>query len=304
MGNSSKMFKVETLRPLPEAIAGTMMAELPSGDILVTGGNGWENDRKFWSNRSHLYSVNEKTWRAGPLLPKSLGNALCVKAANQWIIFGGANENGVNDSVFLLSVENAPAWKNVGTTPFCLVHGAAAADGTRIYFVGGTPSATVATVGLKQLWLGKADPCGLIQWQPGPDFPGQAVSIMSAALWQRKFFVFGGYTEQGCNTDQAFSYDLKGGWKPLAPLPYASRASTVIAMENGIVIIGGWIDKEAIPHVWFYQPETNQYEQLSELPVGIAVASGLYSKSAIYLAGNEDRIKHRSPNAFRLHFGE
>ena len=91
--------RVESLPPLPVPLAGGMLLAPSDTELLFVGGNGWENERKFFSDKSYLLDATGGRWRAGPDLPNPLAHAVAVKLHGQWHLVGGEDGQQVRDDL-------------------------------------------------------------------------------------------------------------------------------------------------------------------------------------------------------------
>jgi len=302
--NKKKEFtiKVERLPRLPKAVGGAALVK-NCDSLLIEGGTGWIGNQKFWSKESYLFRPSQHIWQKVANLPTPLGLPVSVKFKGLTLLIGGEDGQKALDTVLALDKDCQGNWRNIGRTPFKLTYAAGAANQEYIYIVGGTEKVSDYGNGKKPFWLGQTESNGEIFWKRGPNFPGKANNLMASTCWQGKFYVFGGYyTENGAALDsnEVYSYTEENGWKREAGLPSPARCLTCVNIpEIGIILLGKW--GENLPTgVFLFRPNQNEYTKLGDLPVSASVISGLYDGKYLYLAGGEDKARHRIDSFFRL----
>lgn len=173
------------LAPLPMALRDAAVAVF-RGRIWVAGGSrsdapGSQVDRVF------IYDPVTDAWSNGPSLGRPTSNAALVAAGDALMFMGGYVESGGSREVLTLSADGR-GWTQVAPLPQNRVSGAAAYDGHRVVFAGGTrPDQTAAD----EIWSYEGD-----QWsQVGQLGHGRAnfaaVSNGSGTVW-----FLGGYDKE------------------------------------------------------------------------------------------------------------
>jgi actin-like ATPase involved in cell morphogenesis len=123
--------------PLPVKLEGAAVAAY-KGKLWVAGGlllpNGSDRPK---STATYIYDPSAKTWSTGPVLPRPISHAAMVATGNGLYFMGGWIATGGSDQLLRLD-ENADKWVPDKSMPATRVGGAAAWDGTRIVYAGGT----------------------------------------------------------------------------------------------------------------------------------------------------------------------
>lgn len=299
---SGRMLTVKKLPNMPVALAG--MGLLKSGnDIVVAGGTGWQENNKFWNNKSWFYQIDKAIWREGAILPMSVGYPVTVALHKKTFLIGGEDGKDVLDSIIVLK-ENGK-WEVVDHAPFKLTYAAGAANRNSIFIVGGTEKVADYANGNQSLWIGKLNDDGSLIWRKGPKFPGKANNLMSAACWKERFYVFGGYYSEkgeGTDSDEIYLFTEKDGWKKVGILPAPVRCLASVTIPKKGILIMGKLDADKNAEAYLFRPEEADCIRLGSLPVNASVMSACYDGENAYLAGGEDKPRHRIDSFMRLMF--
>lgn len=133
----------QSLPPLPVAVEGAAAAAY-DGRVWVAGGISNDAERTKLSS-VYVYDPGSGRWSSGPSLPRATSHASLV--ATSWGLYfvGGYVQEGASDDVALLDSSMTKWVPQAISLPGPRVAGAAAFDGARIIFAGGTrPDGTAA----------------------------------------------------------------------------------------------------------------------------------------------------------------
>jgi N-acetylneuraminic acid mutarotase len=147
-------------------------------------------------------------------------------------------------------------------------------------------------------------------WQTLPPLPGPPRAGMATAVCANRLFVFGGFHLDGQgqveNLADAYLYTpALRKWQRLAdtPLPVEGWMAEVI-QNRFILLCGGYATvafstdgpvKGFVPDVLVYDVRTNKYTYATPMPHALMDAQPVRVGETLYLAGGEDRPKHRAP---------
>ena len=121
----------------------------------------------------------------------------------------------------------------------------------------------------------------------------------------KKILVFGGGfpVANGLkNTHSVYSFEPeKSLWSKLGNLPFPIRGAVALTVPSiGVLVAGGYIEKgEFSNSVLKFDPETNQFNSLTQLPIGLMLPAFVLDGEWLYLFGGEDAPEKRSKRAFR-----
>ncbi len=128
----------KTLAPLPAAVEGAAVAAY-DGKVWVAGGISNDASRSKL-NKVFVYDPARGSWITGPSLPVPISHAQLVATSWGLYFIGGYVQDGGSKDVLLLN-KAGNAWQRQNISlPGTRVGGAAAFDGARIIFAGGTRS--------------------------------------------------------------------------------------------------------------------------------------------------------------------
>ncbi len=132
-----------TLAPLPKAVEGAAVAAY-DGKVWVAGGISNDASRSKLTT-VFIYDPSARKWAVGPSLPEPISHAQLVATSWGLYFIGGYIQTGGSRDVLMLA-KNQSAWVRQSIPlPGARVAGAAAFDGARIIFAGGTrPDGTAA----------------------------------------------------------------------------------------------------------------------------------------------------------------
>jgi N-acetylneuraminic acid mutarotase len=238
----------------------------------------------------------------GPPLPLGRGSHAAGTIDGHVIVVGGTNWNQAGTKKTFLSdgvVFAANAWQRGPSIRVPLAEGAYADDGHALYLAGGLespdrPSAKVFRIAL--------DANGQSQVSELPSLP-QAISACAAVVFSGNLYVACGTTSPGKSSTTLWSLDLSkptSNWRNRAELPGVGRGypalvdcGSFIYLFGGLREEGNSIHERTLSDAYRYDPATNQWNLLGQLPVpGYCWSAQPVDDSHILLAGRADGSIH------------
>jgi len=194
---------------------------------------------------------------------------------------------------------SAGGWRALTAAPTTRTEVVAAADGLRVYVVGGMVAggAPVATVEVFDTATGR--------WATGPDLP-VAVDHAMAATVDGAVHVFGGYGAD--NRPHAGAYRLDGSsWREVAPLPAGRAAGTAVAVDGRVYVAGGIGPSGLAPEMLVYDVAGDRWSTASGPPTPREHLGGAGFDGIVYtvggrvggLSGNLDAFEAYDPRTGR-----
>jgi N-acetylneuraminic acid mutarotase len=136
-GTAAKPGPWKSIAKLPVQLEGAAVAAY-QGKLWVAGvllpPNGSDRPK---SSATYVYDPGANAWSTGPALPRPISHAAMVATNHGLYFMGGWIETGGSDQVLRLD-QNASTWAPDTKMPGTRVGGAAAWDGSRIVYAGGT----------------------------------------------------------------------------------------------------------------------------------------------------------------------
>lgn len=287
---------------------------------------------KRWSATVHAYDPTSDTWSTLPDLPHPVGYGVGAVVGGTFYVLGGANEQQSFTDCFRLvrkgekltpveELEREEAggssaspgvryvWQTIPSLPEPRVFAGAGAIGDTLYLVGGARDPNDLSAVSNSLWsIQPAQPHG--GWQTLPPLPGPPRGGAATVVCANHLFVFGGFylNPQGQIENLADAYLYSPGlrkWQRLSTAPAAVRGWGAVALQNRFILLcGGYATvgfsttgpmEDFIPDVLVYDVRTNRYTYSTPLPHAVMDAPPVGVGNTIYLAGGEDRPRHRAP---------
>lgn len=280
---------------LPAPRAG-YVAGVWDSKLVIAGGTHWEGDRKIWTDRTDLFDPATNIWSPGSPLPAPRSDCACATIGGMIYAFGGVVADAVSKDVVAF---DGRSWKSFGEIPVALMYAGTAVVGDTVYLLGGLTTfgeLTSASTGL-YCW----QPGG--EWQPLAPFPGTPRAGAAVTAVDGKLYVFGGIhmaesTRDLHNLGDAWSFDPSDNhWTPGPALPVRRRAWGAVEVDHGALILGGYTDAFS-NEVFHFNPQTNQFTRMADLPHALADAKYFRIGQSVFTAGGESGIKIRGAWTF------
>ncbi len=241
MVGAQSSLHISQLPPIPdeEGFAG-MYVGVSNGALLCMGGANfpermpWEGGEKVWYD--HIFVMEEESgeWKKfDDALPFPLGYGVSVNYGNQVIIIGGSNAGEHSNIVIGVEYKNGRIAlnKSYPQLPVPLAMTTGALVGTTVYVAGGLETPEGDPVShFYSLDLG--DPVSDRQWIKRSPWPGPPRQLAVSASKDGKFYLFSGI--------------------------------------NAVVNESGKKDRELLKDAYVYDPLTDRWNSLPQLPRAIA----------------------------------
>lgn len=200
-------------------------------------------------------------------------------------------------------------WQALPPLPEPRVFAGAGAIGDTLYLVGGARDPNDLGTLSNSLWSWQPDQ-PQAGWQTLPPLPGPPRGGAATVVCANHLFVFGGFhlNPQGQIENLADAYLYSPSlrkWQRLASAPLPVRGWGAAAIQNRfIALCGGFATvglsttgpvEDFVPDVWVYDVRTNRYLPSTPLPHAVMDALPVCVEETLYLAGGEDRPRHRAP---------
>ncbi len=302
MNSSTVAATWEALSPLPEPNGGFVCGAIGE-DVVIAGGTNWKDGSKHWLDRIWVYEPARKAWRAAGRLPVALAYGVTGQTPGAFWFAGGSDGKETHrqlwrmDSKFIVT----PVAK---IEPRLVYSSGAVLAGKLLAVAGAADQAKVDTLTNAAFSFDLQG--GAVQRLT--DLPSAGIITGTAAACGGRLFVFSGAHWDGVaktvvNTAAAFAFSPKSGrWDKLAPVPFAVRGLTAVALDDRHLYLAGGYKNEAeafTAEAFIFDTQTGTYRPTAPLPyramVGLVVAGDW-----LYCLGGEDRMKHRSDAAYRL----
>ncbi len=318
------------LPPLPDALGVAGPFAGVSGDVLLVGGGAnfpdkmpWEGGKKVWHDEVYALASATGAWKRVGKLPHPLAYGVSVTTPSGVVCIGGSDADRHYSDVFRLNYRQGIfSVQPLPSLPMSIANGAGALVGETIYLAGGSekPGELSALKQCFALDLAKINPA----WQTLPPFPGKARILPVAAAGENSFYLFGGAALEPANGKvarvylrDAWRYEPKQGWQPLADLPKPCVAGPTPAPEvdENFLLIGG----DDGSHVGFqpvekhpgfareilaYNVTTGRWRTNGLAPAPRATLPTVFWKNRFVIPSGEMRPGVRSPEIWSLRPGD
>jgi N-acetylneuraminic acid mutarotase len=253
------------------------------GKIYVIGGYP---STRITVDEVQVYDTASDTWSLAPKLPAPVNHSMPAAVNGRIYIAGGQSDAG-NASFVATMYEFDPAtqlWRTRAPMPRPRGGGAAAVLDGKIYVAGGRPPGGAE--------FAVYDPA-TDRWTELPPIPTQRNHLGVVAVGG-KIYVVGGRVEAGFQSrvlDTVEVFDPRtNSWSNAAPLPRPRGGLNAIEANGCIHVFGGEGNSTApngvFPDHDVYNPRTNAWTHLSDLPIPVHGVTGLaFVSGLIYLPG-------------------
>ncbi len=219
------------------------------------------------------------TWRSATDMPTLRSEITAAALDNKIYVAGGLLANTVS-SAFEVYDSTTDSWSDAADLPVPLHHTAMTAVGGQIYLAGGYETGFRPTI--DALW---AYDSVLDAWEQITEMPAPRAAHTLVAVDDR-LYVIGGV---GPDSHQLWTYDLTGeAWSTdLAPLPTRREHLAAVALDGKIVVIAGRWNGINLPVVEAYDPATDTWTSLPDLPTPRSGLTAAVVKDRIHVTGGE-----------------
>lgn len=197
-------------------------------------------------------------WESGPRLQDPRSGLAAVEFEGRIYAAGGAGLTQPREEVEVLDLALGE-WRDATPLPAGLERFGLAAIGGRIYAAGGY-AAREGVRPIADMW--SLDPATGV-WSREPSMPGPKASFQLVAAADR-LFALGG--ETGAAETYVFDPETQI-WETLeAPEDISRRGAASVVADGLVYLIGGAREGAATPRVDVYDPESDLWTQLADMP--------------------------------------
>lgn len=293
--------------PMPTGKAGHV-AGVVGGKVLSAGGTYWSDERtKVWTGDLRIYDPATDAWSEGPAMPFPLSYGAGATVGDRlYIVSGSDGKRDYPETIICARVRGAYHWLWGPPLPEPRIYAAAAVVGTKLYVIGGAPDHEFKGRFYNDaLVLDTARPGE--GWRSCRAMPGPGRALLAATAVGDTIYVFGGYVRDGArmrNSPDAFKYDAANDrWRRLPSLPFATRGSDAVAVNDRVYIMGGYVTWPAATlreegftgRVLRLDEGRGEYSVEGDLPVPlIGCNPRRLPDGRVFIHGGEDGMRRRT----------
>ncbi|KZN52338.1 hypothetical protein N474_23130 [Pseudoalteromonas luteoviolacea CPMOR-2] len=279
--------------------------------IVVGGGFTPSDSPSFFGlgPSSSVYLLNPPTgrWQKKPSLPEPRHHLGMV--SNRHYVYGIGGFAGKKDSAWQIqrSVYRLDGtfreWRKGPSLPIPLAESVYANVGKNIHVIGGKTvskktgknvDSDAHFVLVNNAYWRKAKPAKIVR------------NSAASAVIGDKIYVIGGRTsgENSVNLQDVEVYDSKkGSWAFVAPLPVAAGGLSASVLNGKIIVTGGevfgpknnWKAGQAFKQVWSYDPQTDSWEALPDMPTPRHGHGMVTLNNTLYIIGGAEKVGPQQP---------
>ena len=260
-----KTVKWEELAPLPVGHNGHT-AVLLGGNVYVGGGIEGRDIYDYKENyRIDVYNLTTNQWSPSPITTSYVSYAMTV-LDNKLVTAGGTTKS--SEVVKKVLVLNAGRWKDYSEMPTARRSATAIGYHSMLIVVGGGVKVEGKWTRISSTeLLDTTNGC----WYTCNNLPSPHQQ-MKAAIMNDQLYLLGGNNDDGSylqvfvsSLDTLSTHQLN--WQSAPNIPCC--VSTPVCLYNKFLLtIGGVKNFSIISEVYFYNPSTNQWNHLSNIPSG------------------------------------
>ena len=224
----------------------------------------------------------EGSWNQGTAMPTARSEIAVAQFDGRIYVAGGIGRLGTTNA-FEVYNPATNSWTRLAPLPLAAHHLAMAATGDRIYVSGGYANLLFRPY-RKSAWV--YDPMA-DKWQGIADMPEPRAAHKLVALGG-KLYVVGGV---GPKSTTLWVYDpTSGRWDTSrAPLPTPREHLAAVAARGKLYVIAGrWKGRGNLTVVEAYDPATDRWSRMADLPAPRGGHTAARLKGLIHVTGGED----------------
>ncbi len=252
-----------------------------NGRLYVLG--GYPPSRQT-ARTVQIYDVASNVWQLGPLLPQPNNHGMAAAVNGKVYLIGGqTTDDQEGASAVDLVYELDPAigtWAAKARMPTARSGGVAVAHGGKIYVAGGrVPRGADFAV---------YDPAADV-WEVLPNLPSQRNHIAGVAI-NGRIHIVGGRLGNGLSPLKSDAHEVfdpqTRSWTTAAPLLSARSGINGVFARGCFHLWGGEAPSAMTPQHDYYDPRTNQWVRLSNMPVPVhGVVGAAFVDGLIWVTG-------------------
>jgi N-acetylneuraminic acid mutarotase len=256
------------------------------GKLYVLG--GYPPSRQT-ARTVQIYDIATDKWALGPLLPQPNNHGMAASVDGKIYMIGGQTTDDQQGATAVDMVyELDPAvgtWVQKARMPTARSGGVAVVHGGKIYVAGGrVPRGNDFAV---------YDPAA-DRWEVLPPLPSQRNHIAGAAINGRIHIVGGrlgnGLSPDKSNANEAFDPQTRT-WTTAAPMLSGRSGINGVMARGCFHIWGGETPSGMTPQHEYYDPRTNQWATLSNMPIPVhGVVGAAFVDGLIWVTGGGTSI--------------
>ncbi len=309
----SNAWDVASVSPRP--MGGGAIA-MVSNSICMFGGSYWDGGRKFFSDEMFLFSAKSREWEKMSSLPVSVGYGVGISLKDGGLMWLGGFQGSCTNTTPSVDcwkfAHGASDWIRAVSLPLPLVHFEAGEINGELIVLGGSFSGGFDALNAG-VWIRKK---GENVWKKGCDIPDGGRMMFASAVYEGRMLIFcGGLSfnakeKKVVTTSSAWEYDLTlDQWKRLPDAPisaYGIRAVSCpgrgVLLTGGLGTVVGVESKKMVilTKCYLYDVKKQTYSECEQLPVPLFTHSITSDAGNIWIAGGEDKPKHRSEKVYKI----
>ena len=288
----------ERLPPMPVE-AGQFVCGAIDGKSVILGGVTWQNDEKVWLDGIWVYDLKARTWSRAGTLPEAVAYAPYGQSASCIYFAGGCDSRKMHLGFYAFGSDLQR--RLIAEIPGPLLYAGAVVCASRLLAIsGGTDVNDLGTLNTRVCAISLSDGKTVSL----PAYPGGKTLYPAVATLEDSIYSFGGghidSSGQAFNLDCAYVYSLaEGGWSPILSYPAKVRCLAACTLDNRYILVGGGYKEDFTDEAFLYDTQTDVYIPTRSLPYP-ALTTFLKAGDYLYVAGGEDRKRHRTNLFYRI----
>jgi DNA-binding CsgD family transcriptional regulator/N-acetylneuraminic acid mutarotase len=229
--------------------------------------------------------LSSDRWTTIESLPTGLSNMGFVRYENKFLLFGGEDSDGIQDSVWIYDIDN-DNWTSGKNIPNAIKDIQAITISEKIYVPGGVNNDNLFE---DSLWIYNPR---LNEWSSGKKMPLRIGGYASVAF-EGKIYLFGGF-DGSQYLDSLLLYDPDNDeWTVFGTTPNPVAYASVAVVGGQIHLFGGKNDKNVLDNHFIYYPQRensneNPWEPVANLPKPRYGMNSIVLADMVYLAGGKN----------------
>jgi len=260
-----------------------------NGKLYVLGGYPPEMGPNRTSRLVQVYDIATNSWQLGPELPQPNNHGMAAAVAGKIYLIGGQyTDNQEGETAVAAVYELDPArgtWIERAPMPTARSGGVAVALGGKIYVAGGrVPRGNDFAV---------YDPAA-DAWEVLPPLPSQRNHVAGAAIGGR-IHIVGGRLGNGLSPIKSDAHEVfdpqTRTWTTAAPMLRGRSGMNGVVARGCFHVWGGEAPTGMTPDHDYYDPRTNQWSSLRDMPIPIhGVVGSAFVDGVIWVTGGGTQV--------------